>query len=862
MVAPKILAELLDEEGEVRRREKREREMARIEKERVDTSSNLEKAWGTLEELLLACAVSRHGTKSWESIAKEIQKRASKNRNNQSNGNNFLNVFTPQNCKQKYRDLKRRFNVNRGSGVDTVVDGDGEGGSRDEDSEEGVRGEMLCMVDELRRLRVEELKREVHRHDISIASLKLKVKRLEEERERSLTAEAEGAADLLTKHGSGTRTGEKQGEPERSPPGNPTGEAASTGGSGGPEDRSSNESNSSNQKRKNRKAAVEERESKHEPEETKKEESDRVGTEPKPEPSKDCSYSGGSGSIKGDMVVDLSPLTRPGDSHQLRDSVSESTKQSSDVQSSASLYRRKRRHWWGSVGCGSGGDEPAERLSPVDKGINLKPQPLIRFIHILRSHGSAFKCGLPVQETEKYRNLIRQHMDLDTVQSRLDKGTYTNCHMKFYRDLLLIFTNAIVFYHKSSAEHLEARELRKLVTQEISERIREQTLMSFKPDPERQLLEPAVKKLRTSTTMIMCRLRSSTSVTPSSESLNGMEEGRMKNGRVVKAKPDHNSKAVNNDNGYLNKGDEKGVPKKLRRERSALGNRSLATSNKKEIVTRDIDDREGSDTDEQLGSKKGSHEKMMPATKKQGVANFLKRMKQDSPPREGMTQNGNRSEKERREKTRVDTKRGNRKDNRGGHVGYKRGTSGRRERETEKRAVGRRSRRKAAMSMVKRVAGKRKRGRFGSKPDIFCDSFVCGALGLMGRVRGKGKKLAAYHEDPRNGKEETIPAQKRKGRPEKPLKDEIGEEFAEKLEEDDLENKSTGPSSKDMNNAVAGESGKKRKRNSPVREKPSPVKDETKFSNDISAKSIGFRHIGSRRKSKPRRAAEVGVDCK
>ncbi|GAB4835153.1 hypothetical protein Ancab_000061 [Ancistrocladus abbreviatus] len=142
--------------------------MARIEtgKDKRDTTSpnGEEQAWGTLEELLLACAVNRHGTKRWDSIAKEVQKRSFKNRGNQNNNDNsLLNAFTPHNCKQKYRDLRRRFNVNRGGVGDTVVAGGGKS-----DDPEDVRDELLCIVDELRKLRVEELKREVHRHDVSI----------------------------------------------------------------------------------------------------------------------------------------------------------------------------------------------------------------------------------------------------------------------------------------------------------------------------------------------------------------------------------------------------------------------------------------------------------------------------------------------------------------------------------------------------------------------------------------------------------------------------------------------------------------------------------------------------------------------
>ena len=137
----------------------------------------------------------------------------------------------------------------------------------------------------------------------------------------------------------------------------------------------------------------------------------------------------------------------------------------------------------------------------------------------------------------------------------------------------------------------------------------------------------------------------------------------------------------------------------------------------------------------------------------------------------------------------------------------------------------------------------------------------------MGRGRGKGKKLTvSNHDDAGSGEEEKIPAQKRRGRPQKPLKDEFDEEEAEKIEEEDGENGKAGIISKDRKSPSAAENGKKRKRNSQVKEKPDSVKEEngvsTRSSTDDSTKSNGFRQNGSRRKSKPRRAAEAGVECK
>ncbi|XVE60072.1 hypothetical protein DITRI_Ditri05aG0097300 [Diplodiscus trichospermus] len=137
----------------------------------------------------------------------------------------------------------------------------------------------------------------------------------------------------------------------------------------------------------------------------------------------------------------------------------------------------------------------------------------------------------------------------------------------------------------------------------------------------------------------------------------------------------------------------------------------------------------------------------------------------------------------------------------------------------------------------------------------------------MGRGRGKGKKLTgSNHEDAGSGEDEKIPAQKRQGRPQqRPLKDEIDEEEGEKMEEDG-ENGKAGITSKERKSPTTAENGKKRKRSSQVKEKPDSVKEENGIGNrsvtNDSSKSNGFRQNGSRRKSKPRRAAEAGVECK
>ncbi|KAJ0961706.1 hypothetical protein J5N97_000025 [Dioscorea zingiberensis] len=82
----------------------------------------------------------------------------------------------------------------------------------------------------------------------------------------------------------------------------------------------------------------------------------------------------------------------------------------------------------------------------------------------------------------------------------------------------------------------------------------------------------------------------------------------------------------------------------------------------------------------------------------------------------------------------------------------------------------------------------------------------------MGRGRGKGKKLTVVtgHDDPGSGGEESLSAYKRRGRPQKPLKDDIDEDETEKIEEEEGDDTKPTISSKEVKGAVV-ENGRKRK---------------------------------------------------
>lgn len=59
-------------------------------------------------------------------------------------------------------------------------------------------------------------------------------------------------------------------------------------------------------------------------------------------------------------------------------------------------------------------------------------------------------------------------MDLQIIQSKLEQAVYSNFEIAFFRDLLLMFNNAIVYYPKETLQHSAALELRDIVRREMN----------------------------------------------------------------------------------------------------------------------------------------------------------------------------------------------------------------------------------------------------------------------------------------------------------------------------------------------------------------------------------------------------------
>lgn len=98
-------------------------------------------SWGTWEELLLACAVKRHGVDDWDSVAMEVQGKTSLPQL----------LTTAFNCKLKYHDLQRRFH---------------QAAAGDDDDPDPIP-----WLHHLKNLRLAQLRQDLHRYDVSIMSV-------------------------------------------------------------------------------------------------------------------------------------------------------------------------------------------------------------------------------------------------------------------------------------------------------------------------------------------------------------------------------------------------------------------------------------------------------------------------------------------------------------------------------------------------------------------------------------------------------------------------------------------------------------------------------------------------------------------
>ncbi|XVF56020.1 hypothetical protein PTKIN_Ptkin06aG0083100 [Pterospermum kingtungense] len=582
--------------------------------------------WGTWEELLLACAVHRYGSDSWDSVAMELQKRTSTLRHL---------FFTPLSCQQKFQDLKRRFAENNVGG------GDDSNTTNNKTSTTAVP-----WLDELRKLRVAELRREVQQYDLSIVSLQLKVQKLKDEREQSLreNGKVNEKSDL-------EREKESDKKDEKNEPEEQTRKPVQRGEESDRENRSVNESNSTDPKDETPGTRPEEAKVESEPVEPEGFETGKEEENVKPAGEDSCN--GSCDSVAKESAGNserVDTRIEPGDSPE---SVAESkgeepNRESSDVQSSASLSGKEKKNV-----------EPAEPdepdnedldQSPAIKEVSIESQPLVEFLEIFQSHklGSLFERRLESQETPDYQNLIRQHLDFETIRMRLEEGWYSGCKVKFFRDLLLLLNNAIVFFGKKSPEYSTAIEFRQLVSREIAAQFPNSNLlpkeqsstlleskMPLKQEPEPSLSLSMKPKL--SVPLIACRKRSSITAKASTSS-SGQERKRQPIATLMNEKPVLDWKQHDKSS---EKAEEAPVTKKRTRERSASGakkanknvkGRNNTTTNKSsDANTNSTISTKGGSSNENTESKTEKEKtNTNVSSKKRSAANFLNRMKRSS----------------------------------------------------------------------------------------------------------------------------------------------------------------------------------------------------------------------------------------
>ncbi|MCO5574813.1 hypothetical protein L7F22_028606 [Adiantum nelumboides] len=90
-----------------------------------------------------------------------------------------------------------------------------------------------------------------------------------------------------------------------------------------------------------------------------------------------------------------------------------------------------------------------------------------------------FKGRPEIQSDARYRCLVKRPMDFDIVRTKLEEGTYSES-LEFFRDMMLIFSNALVFYSRDSQEYGAALVLRESLMRELEVFLREESLYRSK----------------------------------------------------------------------------------------------------------------------------------------------------------------------------------------------------------------------------------------------------------------------------------------------------------------------------------------------------------------------------------------------
>ncbi|PHT35893.1 hypothetical protein CQW23_23593 [Capsicum baccatum] len=320
------------------------------------------KIWGTWEDLILGGAVIRHGIQDWNVVASELRSRTIRPYD-----------FTPEACKAKYEDLQKRY-----SGCN-------------------------AWFEELRKRRVEELKRELEKSESSIGSLLTKIESLKAEKERSSQIDYDGSA---------SHTG--------SPAALVKLECVESVGKDGITAAS---------------VTLDSTRTIFSP----VFESHAVTSAKEIDPKLECLES-----CEPDEVPNI-------------------CKQSRDYQWKWRRGFGKKEKWH--FGCCDQSIKPF--TTEHNKGVlsRLMNDDLMAIFNSIIQNEAAlvFMHRRSGQKRSRYKEMIKQHMDIETVRSRLVSCSIRSAS-ELFRDLLLLATNSIIFYLKKTREYKAATALRDIIT--------------------------------------------------------------------------------------------------------------------------------------------------------------------------------------------------------------------------------------------------------------------------------------------------------------------------------------------------------------------------------------------------------------
>ncbi|KAG5246898.1 Bromodomain [Salix suchowensis] len=365
------------------------------------------KKWGTWEELLLGGAVIRHGTRDWNLVASELRARTV----------NCPYTFTPEICKAKYEDLQQRYS--------------------------GCK----AWFEELRKKRMAELRRALEQSEGSIGSLESKLEILKTGRREDCHVSYDSSQTespvLFLKCG-GIESSSKETSKDGLSAGSFT---QDTKTNWTPECRVP--------------TAVPAAEIEIKPEVSVSPEENKV---PSIWKLSESIFAGQVSSLKG----------RRGKRKRkdcTKDVKEGSVGESEFLESADALFATRCKDNSAST---SG---QIARCSTIDYQSRGSSKDVVVDIRVIFDSIAENKCAsvfhrrLDSQKRGRYKKMIWQHMDIDTIRSRIGSGSITTAK-ELFRDLLLLANNALVFYSKTTREYKSALLLRNIVTKSLRQNLR------------------------------------------------------------------------------------------------------------------------------------------------------------------------------------------------------------------------------------------------------------------------------------------------------------------------------------------------------------------------------------------------------